>query len=181
MSVSLYENTKSRITKLEQQLKETDVSNWNYNHLQTTLNAYKQKLLILQDSKTLEKAKADMKIIMQHTQAIEDKYNCRSVRFMFWLADLRIMPKGLSDKIRSYTINKINAPVCSIAGGPKPELPPMPKHMGILHFGYEERRRREREEILKYRAITMAYLDYKPTRWEAAKERLRVYINKKLS
>lgn len=180
----LVEDTKKRIISLEEQMKElgdADKNDWHYINVKKSLDSYKRKMLILEDTKTLEMAKSDMKIIMQHTKAVDDKYNCRSVRFMFWLAGLRYMPKGMANTIREYTVNKINAPVCSIVASPKPELPPMPRHMTSLERDMEERHRLEREELMRFRNIAMNYLDYKPTRWESFKERLRVRINKALS
>lgn len=116
-----------------------------------------QKLLTLD----VEAAAIDMKAILSHTHAIEDKYKCRSVRFMFWLADFveqRISLK-LGKMIANYTVTKIHAPVCSIVAGSKPDLPPMPKHGTKEEFARLERAQREREEWERWRDISVNYLE----------------------
>ena len=176
----MVEDTKKKIEVLEEQLEQIEgTTDWRLDDVKKSLKSYRNKLRVLEDKKTLELAVNDMKIITQHTKAIEDKYNCRSVKFMFWLADR--MPKNLATRIREYTINKINAPVCSIAGGPKPELPAMPSHVTSIEREREERVRKEREELLKFRSIAVGYLDYKPSRWERTKEKIRTYVNKVLA
>jgi len=70
----------------------------------------------------------DMKIISEHVKAVEQKYECRTVKFLCAVAEFFEKPrsKTIADKIRNYMLTKINAPVCSITGNPKPNLEPMP-------------------------------------------------------
>ena len=173
------DNTKEKIKQLEESLASAD-NGWRRDDIIKALDSYKKKLRVLETS-DINKVAADMKIIMSHTKAIEDKYACRSVKFMFWLAELRIMPKGAANWIKEYTINKINAPVCSIVASPKPELAPMPGYMDPVASEREAQRKAEREELLKFRDITNRYLDAKPTRWEKTKFKIRTYVNKKLA
>lgn len=175
MSV-LVEITKEKIVELEKRLKDVpDDSLFKYEKegLEDALKSYKNRLFVL-ESDALKQAKADMTIIMQHQKQIDDKYDCRTVKFMFWLADKldRIGLNSLAKSARNYTVKEINAPVCSITGGPKPELPPMPQHMTSVQREIEEHRRKERAELLKYREIWNNYAEYKPTRWEMFKYRL---------
>jgi hypothetical protein len=90
---------------------------------------YKRKLSIL-EQEDIEKSSKEMMAILSHTHAIDDKYNCRSVKFMFRVADFveKYISVVLGKLIAKYTVEKIHAPICSIVAGSKPELPPMPVH-----------------------------------------------------
>jgi hypothetical protein len=71
----------------------------------------------------------DMKVISEHVNLVNEKYECRTVKFLCAVADFFEKPrsKKIADSIRNYVTNKINAPVCSITGNPKPALEPMPR------------------------------------------------------
>jgi hypothetical protein len=181
----LIKNTETRIENLEKRLAiakaDNDDCQWTgIPAIEKNLESAKRHLSILK-SDDLEKVANDMKIIMSHTQAIEDKYACRSVKFMFWLASVRAMPKGLATWIKEYTINKINAPVCSIVASPKPELEPMPGYINPHEEARVAFERQQREELIKFRNIWVDYAEHKPTRIERFKESLRIKVNKVLA
>ena len=91
------------------------------------LNEANHRLTVLQNQ-DLTAVVHDMKIISEHVKAVEQKYECRTVKFLYAVAEFFEKPrsKTIADKIRNYTLTKINAPVCSITGNSKPELEPMP-------------------------------------------------------
>lgn len=168
----MIENTKEKIKQIEDTLA-GDVSDTYRQDAKVNLERYRKQLMILEQG-NLDQIAADMKVILQHTHAVEDKYNCRSVRFMFWLADKldQIGLNSLAKSARTYTIKEVHAPVCSIvSSGPRPELPPMPEHMTSIEREAEEYRRKERAELLKFREISLQWIEYKPTRWEMIKYR----------
>lgn len=168
----MIEQTKEKIKQIEDTLA-GEVSDTYRQDAKINLERYRKRLLILEQG-DLEKIAADMKIILQHTHAVEDKYNCRSVKFMFWLADKldRVGLNRLAKWARDYTVHEIHAPVCSIVSSPRPELPPMPEHMTSIQRESEELRRKEMAELKKYREIWARYAEYEPTRWEMFKYRL---------
>ena len=131
-------------------------SEWNlpgglaYTEKEITRLKTKLKILETEHAK-LDNVSKDMVAIMSHTRAVEDKYNCRSVKFMFWFAG--IMPKSIGNSIRNHVVSKINAPVCSIVGNPKQELPPMPQESPIWRREWEARQVREREQDKRVAAI----------------------------
>jgi hypothetical protein len=183
------DQTKEKIKQLEDRLVaakfDGNTDQWyGIPAIEKSLEAQRRKLDILEKS-NLEKITADMKIIMSHTNAVDEKYNCRSVKMMFAIADFldkpRHVSKSLAKWIREYTINKINAPVCSIVASPKPELEPMPGYMDPIANEMEAFRKAQREELLKFRAIWVDYAEHKPTRMERIKERIRVKVNKVLA
>ena len=179
----MIENTKEKIKQLEESLANSTENDWRHDDIVKALASYKQKLRVLESS-DIDKVAADMKIIMSHTQTVDEKYNCRSVKMMFAIADFldkpRCFSKSLATWIREYTINKINAPVCSIVSSPKPELAPMPGYMDPVASEMEAHRKAEREELLKFRSITNRLYE-QPTRMERFKERIRLKINKVLA
>ena len=95
------------------------------------LEARVQKYEKLEKNGNFEKITAEMKIIRNHVKAVDDKYNCKTVKFSYSVADFfdKIsLTKPLAKRIREYIVNKINAPVCSILGNDKPEMEPMPTY-----------------------------------------------------
>lgn len=176
------EYTQARLETLEKRLAiakaENDTCQWTgIPAIEKNIESCKRSLDIL-NSDELKKATADMKIILSHTNAVDDKYNCRSVKAMFAIADFldkpRCFSKSLATWIREYTINKINAPVCSIVSSPKPELAPMPGYMDPVATEREERYRKERAELIKYRDLWVNYAEAKPT----FKERMKLKVYK---
>lgn len=171
------EQTKEKIKQLESDIAFLDATHWRHDDVVKSLASYKKRLVVLENS-DMDKVAADMKIIMSHTNAVDDKYNCRSVKAMFAIADFldkpRCFSKSLAKWIREYTINKINAPVCSIVASPKPELAPMPGYIDPVANEREERYRRERAELIKYRDLWVNYAEAKPT----LKERMKLKVHK---
>ena len=167
------EHTKEKIKQIEEMMKDPETSDTYREYAKVNLERYRNQLSIWENS-NLDQIAADMKVILQHTSAVEDKYNCRSVKFMFWLADKldKVGLNSLASKARNYTVHEIHAPVCSIVSSQRPELPPMPEHMTSIQRESEEFRRKEMAELKKYRDIWSNYADYQPTRWEMFKYRL---------
>lgn len=169
------EQYKEKLKELETILEDPSTNDWQRENILKRIEEYKHKIEII-STMELDKASADMKAILSHTHAIEDKYQCRSVKFMFRVADFveKYISIGLGKKIASYAVNKIHAPVCSIVAGSKPELPPMPKHGTKEEFERLDRQRRERAELLKWREISLNLLEKPPT----FKENLTIKYNK---
>lgn len=175
------EKTKEKIKELEDLLENPETNDYQREHLPKTIQSYKNRLEILEGhEEDLEKVSNDMKAILSHTRAIDDKYNCRTVKFMFKLADFveKYISLGLGKWIAEYTVKKIHAPVCSIVAGSKPELPPMPMHGTKAEFDREERRQRDYEEWLKWRSISVDFLEKPPTRREKIVLMYRNFIKK---
>jgi hypothetical protein len=178
----LLEKAKDKVKKLEEELKDPDLKEHQKPLLEAQLLKEQAEVVKLEKFTDFEKVAAEMKIINNHVKAVDDKYNCRTVKFMFAVADFfdkpRSISKSLAKRIREYTITKINAPVCSIAGSPKPELPPMPNHGGTpVDAALIEQRRRDREELVKFRDISVKYLEAKPTRWDRIKAKINAVKN----
>jgi|688.fasta_scaffold11717_3 hypothetical protein len=180
----LLKKAKEKVKKLEEELKGADISDaWKESLEEQLIKAKaeveKFKSLELQN---LEQIASEMKVIKGHIKAVDDKYECRTVKFMFAVADFfdrpRSISKSLAKNIREYTITKINAPVCSIVGSPKPELPPMPQHGGIPeNTVYLEQRRKDREEMVKFRNISVNYLEAKPSKLDRIKAKVNAFKN----
>ena len=179
MKIDIIGQTKEKIKECEERIANPETSEWTRQAAQANLNRYQFRLQVLEKS-DMDKTVNDMKAIMSHTKAIEQKYECRSVKFMFKFSEFvgRFSPK-LGEKIKKYAVNEIHAPVCSIVAGTKPELLPMPVHS----TPNEALARKEQEiaELKRLASVTGEWLSYKPSRMELFKERFRTYINKKLS
>lgn len=180
----LLEKAKDKVKKLEEELKNPELteSQKKWREEQLLKETAEVKKYEAMKDRDLDKWAVEMKAITGHINAVEDKYNCRTVKFMFAVADFfdkpRTISKSLAKIIREYTITKINAPVCSITGSPKPELPPMPNHGGTpVDAALIEQRRRDREELLKFRDISVKYLEAKPTRWDRIKAKINAVKN----
>jgi hypothetical protein len=179
----LLEKAKDKVKKLEEELKDPDLKEHHKPLLEAQLlkeQAEVKKYEAMKD-RDLDKWAVEMKAITGHINAVEDKYNCRTVKFMFAVADFfdkpRSISKSLAKNIREYTITKINAPVCSIAGSPKPELRPMPHHHGSVEERNLERQRIDREELMKFRDLSVSYLEAKPSRWDRIKAKIDAFKN----
>jgi hypothetical protein len=173
MSYYVIKQTKEKIKHLEELLINPETSDLQKEHLPKSIASYKRKLEILENhAEDLDKVRDDMKIIMSHTNAIDDKYNCRTVRFMFWLADFteKYISFTLGKGIANYTVRKIHAPVCSIFGGQKPDLPPMPQYSDPGETEREAQRKKLDEEMKKFREISINFLEAPPT----FKERIQI-------
>jgi len=130
------------------------------------LASSKKRLEILEKS-DLDKTANEMKAILSHAKAVEEKYECRSVKGMFWLARFAsFFSKSLGQRIQNYTVKEIHAPVCSIVSSPKPELPPMPV---VEDSEMVLRKQRAVEELKKFQSLTQDWMTYKPSRWELFK------------
>lgn len=125
----------------------------------------------------LDKVVNEMKVINSHMTAINEKYSCRSVKVMFSVSKFveNHISKSLANKLRDYTIHKIHAPVCAIVAGKKPELQPMPQYNDPIAFGIAEARRKDREELIKFRELSIKYMEAKPTRWEHLKSKINAF------
>lgn len=178
MKIDMIGQTKEKIKECEERIANPETSEWLRQAAQATLKRYQFRLQVLEKS-DMNKTIDDMKAIMSHTKAIEQKYECRSVKFMFKFSEFmgRFSPK-LGEKIKKYTVKEIHAPVCSIVSGTKPELLPMPNH-SVPNDALVDRREQELAELNRLYALTGEWLSYKPTRMELFKERIRTYINKK--
>jgi hypothetical protein len=179
MKIDMIGQTKEKIKECEERIANPETSEWSRQNAQASLKRYQFKLQVLEKS-DMDKTVNDMKAIMSHTKAIEQKYECRSVKFMFWFSEFvgRFSPK-LGEKIKKYAVKEIHAPVCSIVSGTKPELLPMPNHS--VPNDALVRKEQEIAELKRLSALTGEWLSYKPTRMELFKERIRTYINKKLT
>lgn len=173
MSSDVENNIVCELPKLKETIKKVEF-------LTDKLNNAKQKLAKLEklDAEGLDKVAADMKIILKHTTAVEDKYNCRSVKFMFSTVEFldNHISKSLAEKLRNYIITKIHAPVCSIVGNSKPELEPMPVEYEyhLITDDLRETRQRELAELKKYRDLWVDYAYAKPsTKWERFKGKFK--------
>ena len=102
-----------------------------------------------------------MKAILSHTRAIDEKYNCTSVKFMHRFADFleKRVSTSLATKIRKYTTYNIHSPVCSIIAGKKPELLPMPQYGSVLFNRYQA----NIEEMKRFQEISINYLEKLPS------------------
>lgn len=171
MSFEVENDIVCEIPELEETIKKVEF-------LTDKLSNAKQKLAKLEklDAEGLDKVAADMKIILNHTTAVEDKYKCRSVKFMFSIVEFldKHISKSLAKKLRNYTITKIHAPVCSIVGNSKPELEPMPVEYDYPITDYlRETHQRELAELKKYRDLWVDYAYAKPSRWERFKGKFK--------
>ena len=128
----------------------------------------------------LDKVVADIKVIKSHIKAIDDKYSCRSVKIMFSVTSFleNHISKSLATKLRDYTIYKIHAPFCSIVLGKKSKLQPMPQQYNdSIAFGIAESRRKDLEELIKFRELSIKYMEEaKPTRWEHLKSKINACL-----
>lgn len=179
----LLEKAKEKVKKLEEELTDPELKE----HQKT----WREELLLKEkadvqkyeamEARDLDKWAREMKTISGHIKVVEDKYSCRTVKFMFGLADFfdkpRTISKFLAKSIREYTITKINAPVCSIIGSPKPELPPMPHHDGSEEERRAEMLRKDREELIKFRNLSVSYLETKPSNWDRIKAKINAFKN----
>jgi hypothetical protein len=181
MKIDMVGKLKEKIKLQEELIANPEASEWAKQAAQSNLKSYKFRLQVLEKS-DMNKAINDMSAILSHTHAIDEKYECRSVKFMYWLSEFvgRFSPKA-GEKIRKYTVKEIHAPVCSIVSSPRQELPPMPEHTDPKWNELYAENQRQKEELKRLAQITGDWLDYKPTRVELFKERIRIYVNKKLS
>ena len=166
MSNFYIEKMRERVKLLEDILADPNKSEWAKDYARPSLKSAKMQLEILEKS-DIDTIKNDMKAIMSHTKAVEEKYECRSVKGMFWLARfVSFFSKTMGEKIQNYTVKEIHAPVCSIVSSPRPELPPMPvaeDNEMVL------RKQREVKELKRLQAVTQEWMMYKPSRWELFK------------
>lgn len=141
-----------KIEQLETQLAKTPENHWSRKGLIDNIEDYKRKLLILEKT-DIDKVSADMKAILSHTHAIEDKYKCRSVKVMMWLSEFtkKHISIVLGEKIADYTMHKIHAPVCSIVAGKKQDLPPMPQYATDGEIARDKEKRANLEQFRKWR------------------------------
>ena len=148
MTIHLIKKLEDRIEKVKQEISDLENPsqsdkadpNSHYNSyinpaerirvLKITLKEGQERLVRLRTSTDADYQAIvhDMKIISEHVKAVEQKYECRTVKFLCAVAEFFEKPrsKTIADKIRNYMLTKINAPVCSITGNPKPNLEPMP-------------------------------------------------------
>lgn len=177
------EQTKEKIKELEELLDNPETGDYQREHLPKSIQSYKRKLEILEkNEEDLLKVKDDMKVILSHTHAIDDKYNCRTVKFMFWLADFteKYISFPLGKGIANYTVRKIHAPVCSVFGNAKPDLPPMPVYSDPVASAREAWRRQQDEEMKKFREISINFLESPPTFKERIQIKYQRFIKKLL-
>ena len=174
----LLTQAREQVKKLEEQLKSEDLKDFDKQILDKRLikakaEVEKYQKLELMD---LDKIAAEMKIIKSHVKAVDDKYNCRTVKALFALAEFfdkpRSISKSFAKSIREYTMHKINAPVCSITGSPKPDIGDMPSYTNPVEAERLETWRRDREEIMKFRDISVNYLESKPTKFDRIKSKI---------
>ena len=160
---------RERVKLLEDILADPNKSEWAKDYARPSLKSAKMQLEILEKS-DIDTIKNDMKAIKSHINAVEEKYECRSVKGMFWLARfVSYFSKTLGEKIQNYTVKEIHAPVCSIVSSPRPELPPMPSHTTPEEQERMLRKQREIEELKRLQAVTQDWMMYKPSRWELFK------------
>jgi len=177
----LLEKARTKVRKLEEELEREDLKDGRKQILDEQLGKAKEEVKKYQklELMDLDKIATEMKIIKGHIKAVDDKYNCRTVKFMLAVADFldkpRSISKSLAKGIRDYITTKINAPVCSIAGSPKPVLEPMPSHVGPKDASDAEWRRKELEELMKFRDISSNYLESKPSRLDRLKAKLNAF------
>jgi hypothetical protein len=160
------EQTKLKIKELEELLENPETGDYQKECLPKTIQSYKNRLEVLEGhEEDLAKVSNDMKAILSHTHAIEDKYNCRTVKFMFKLADFveNHISLALGKWIADYTVHNIHAPVCSIVAGSKPELPPMPQYYDLLSGNREAWRKAQQAEMKRLREISINFLEKPPT------------------
>lgn len=160
------EQTKLKIKELEELLENPETRDYQKECLPKTIQSYKNRLEVLEGhEEDLAKVSNDMKAILSHTHAIEDKYNCRTVKFMFKLADFveNHISLALGKWIAEYTVRKIHAPVCSIVAGSKPELPPMPVYSDPAETARSARRKAQEAEMKRFREISINFLEKPPT------------------
>ena len=177
----LLTKAREKVKKLEEELKGEDLKDFEKGILNAKLGKAKaevekyQKLELMD----LDKIATEMKIIKSHVKAVDDKYNCRTVKALFGLADFfdkLSVTKPLANNIREYTMHKINAPVCSIVGSPKPELEPMPSHTTAIEASVAEWRRKNLEELMKFRDISTSYLESKkPSKLSQLKAKINAF------
>lgn len=160
----LEEIYKEKLKELETALEDPANNDWQRESITNRIAEYKRKIEVVENME-LDKVSADMKAILSHTHAIDEKYECRSVKFMFRVAEFveKYLSFALGKKIAEYTVKKIHAPVCSIVAGSKPELPPMPQYSDPSAGWYEEWRRAQDEEMKKFRTISVNFLEKPPT------------------
>ena len=162
----LLEKAKEKVKKLEEELKGEDLKDLEKDILNAKLTKSKaevekyQKLELMD----LDKVAADMKIIRNHVKAVDDKYNCKTVKFSYKVADFFdkfSLTKPLAKRIRNYVVTKVNAPVCSILGNEKQDLGEMPSYTDPVELERLEYERKNLEELLKFRNITVNYFENK--------------------
>lgn len=169
MSNYYIEKVRERIKTLEETIANPNALEYFREQARISLKSAKMQLEILEKS-DIDTIKNDMKAIMSHTKAVEEKYECRSVKGMFWLARfVSFFSKTLGQKIQNYTVKEIHAPVCSIVSSPRPELPPMPSYTTPEEQERILRKQREIEELRRLQTLTQEWMTYKPTRWELFK------------
>ena len=179
MSYILIEKTKKHIEDLEKILLSTS----NTQTMSVTVESIKSaknKLDILEKLE-LDKSNnivSDMKAILSHTRAIDDKYNCGSVKFMHRFADfLEVsVSASLATKVRKYTTKNIHSPVCSIVASKKPELIPMPQYGDPIYDKVAAFRQAQVNELKRLTNISKNFLE-KPLTF---REKLIIKINKLL-
>ena len=145
---------KARIHDLETRISDLDKDYDKNDYLATNenvkatyiklLNEANQRLTVLQNQ-DLTAVVHDMKIISEHVKAVEQKYECRTVKFLCAVAEFFEKPRShaIATKIRNHITNKINAPVCSIIGNQKSVKEPMP--ISTYANDYELKRQQELE------------------------------------
>ena len=160
----LLEKAREKVKKIKEELKDYDISDSWKECLEAQLVNAEKEVEKLEKYTDFDKVAAEMKIINNHVKAVDDKYNCKTVKFLYSIADFfdnLSLTKPLATKIREYIVTKINAPVCSILGNERPELGEMPKHMTPAEDSYIEWKRRDREELSKFRDISVKYFETK--------------------
>ena len=183
MSIIL-ENAKAAVKEIEEKLNDPALHQSNEvmrDRYTKDLEIAKNKLAKLEklEAEGLEKVAADMKTILSHTNAVANKYECRSVKFMFKVVEFldNRISKSLAEKLRNYTINKIHAPVCAVVAGKKPELDPMPNYVNPTADGLAAARLKELSDLKKYRDLWVAYENSKPSSWERIKNKFKAFKN----
>lgn len=150
----LLEKAREKVKKLEDELKDETLSDSDIDFKNSQLLRAKDEVKKYQKLELagFDKIAAEMKIIKSHMKAVDDKYNCRSVKFLYSVADFFDKPrsKSLAKNIREYVNHKINAPVCSIMGNKKPIIDDMPTHRTQSDIE-QENRYRLIDEIKKFR------------------------------
>ena len=111
----LLNKTKEKVKKLEEELAKSP----NEPTLTARLTAEKQRLNqyeTLNGSSAFEAETDAIKDILSRTRDVEEKYKCRTVKFLFALSEWFEKPRShkLASYFKNIAMNKINAPVCSI-------------------------------------------------------------------
>ncbi len=122
------EKLQLEINKLSIDLTDATLLPHKREELNQRRDALAKRLKILTDE-NFNKVVDEMKIINTHIHLVEDKYNCRTVKWLFSISDFlenKLGFNNIAKKIRSHVTTKIHAPVCSIIGNTQVDVPPMP-------------------------------------------------------